>query len=49
MKDVQSFARQILKALEYMHTLRLTHTDLKPENILLIEDTLECDNERVIN
>lgn len=49
MKDVQSFARQMLKALEFMHTLRLTHTDLKPENILLIEDTLECDNERVIN
>lgn len=49
MKDVQSFARQTFKALDFMHTMRLTHTDLKPENILLIEDALECDNERVIH
>lgn len=36
MQDVQSFARQGLKALKFLHChLQLTHTDLKPENVLL--------------
>lgn len=36
MQDVQSFARQSLKALKFLHdSLQLTHTDLKPENVLL--------------
>lgn len=36
MQDVQSFARQSLKALKFLHCqLQLTHTDLKPENVLL--------------
>lgn len=36
MQDIQSFARQSLKALKFLHqSMRLTHTDLKPENILL--------------
>jgi len=35
-QDVQSFAKQSLLALSFLHgQLRLTHTDLKPENILL--------------
>jgi serine/threonine protein kinase len=36
--QVQSIAYQSLKALEFLHTLKLTHTDLKPENILLKND-----------
>jgi len=35
LQDVQSFARQALCALDFIHGLSLTHTDLKPENILL--------------
>eukprot|EP00397_Hematodinium_sp_SG-2012_P002030 GEMP01002036.1.p1 GENE.GEMP01002036.1~~GEMP01002036.1.p1 ORF type:complete len:422 (-),score=74.34 GEMP01002036.1:3491-4756(-) len=35
MKDMQSFASQILGALDFFATLKLTHTDLKPENLLL--------------
>lgn len=36
MQDIQSFAKQSLEALGFLHThLSLTHTDLKPENILL--------------
>ena len=36
--QMQSIAYQSLKALEFLHTLKLTHTDLKPENILLKND-----------
>ena len=32
---VQTFAKQLLKAVAFMHELKMTHTDLKPENILL--------------
>merc|ERR1719326_1347199 len=36
MQDVQSFAKQCLQAMCFLHKqLRLAHTDLKPENILL--------------
>lgn len=36
MQDVQSFSRQSLKALKFLHCqLQLAHTDLKPENVLL--------------
>lgn len=36
MQDIQSFARQSLEALAFLHgRLQVTHTDLKPENILL--------------
>jgi len=35
-KDIQSFARQCMQALMFLHDrLHMTHTDLKPENILL--------------
>jgi len=35
-EDIQSFARQSMQALGFLHGhLRMTHTDLKPENILL--------------
>lgn len=37
MQDIQSFARQSLEALAFLHgRLQMTHTDLKPENILLM-------------
>ncbi|CAI5513199.1 unnamed protein product [Closterium sp. Naga37s-1] len=32
---IQSIAKQILKALSFMHSLGLIHCDLKPENILI--------------
>lgn len=36
MMEVQSFARQCLKCVKFLHDrLQMTHTDLKPENILL--------------
>jgi len=36
MQDIQSYAQQSMKALDFLHTrLHMTHTDLKPENILL--------------
>jgi serine/threonine protein kinase len=35
---IQSFAKQILSSISFMHSIGLTHTDLKPENILLVDD-----------
>ena len=32
---IQSIMRQVLTAMEFIHSLRLIHSDLKPENILL--------------
>ena len=33
--QVKEIGFQSLKALEFLHSIKLTHTDLKPENILL--------------
>jgi len=33
--EVQHFAKQLMSALNYMHSRKLTHTDLKPENIMV--------------
>jgi len=34
--QVKLFAYQILKAVKFCHSIRLTHTDLKPENVLFV-------------
>ncbi|KDE06015.1 CMGC/CLK protein kinase [Microbotryum lychnidis-dioicae p1A1 Lamole] len=39
---VQSFARQLLKSVDYVHKEHFIHTDLKPENILLEERAAKC-------
>lgn len=33
---VRDFTKQLMEALEFMHSFGLVHTDLKPENILLV-------------
>ncbi|KAF5382087.1 hypothetical protein D9615_004311 [Tricholomella constricta] len=35
---IQSFARQLLGSVAFLHELHLIHTDLKPENILLVHN-----------
>ena len=37
----QIFAKQILLAIEFMHSKRIIHLDLKPENILLVNDLMD--------
>lgn len=34
---IQSFAKQLLTSVAFLHDLGLVHTDLKPENILLVD------------
>ncbi|KAI9817484.1 MAG: dual specificity protein kinase kns1 [Pycnora praestabilis] len=36
--QIQSFARQLLTSVAFLHDLNLIHTDLKPENILLVSN-----------
>ncbi|CAD8075908.1 unnamed protein product [Paramecium sonneborni] len=43
MKYVQSFAKQIIISVAFLHQNQLTHTDLKPENIL----TTNCEYKQV--
>ena len=35
---VQEFADQLVRAVAYLHSMKLIHTDLKPENVLLTTD-----------
>lgn len=37
--QLREIAYKSLKAIEFLHSMKLTHTDLKPENILLKNDT----------
>lgn len=46
LKLVQSFLRQLLTSLAFIHKLGYTHTDLKPENILLEKSELRLDSSR---
>ena len=39
--DLREIVSQSLKAIEFLHSINLTHTDLKPENILLKSDKHE--------
>jgi serine/threonine protein kinase len=39
--DLREIVNQSLKAIEFLHSINLTHTDLKPENILLKSDKHE--------
>ncbi|KAF2431405.1 kinase-like protein [Tothia fuscella] len=38
---IQTFARQLLTSVAFLHDLNLIHTDLKPENILLVENNYQ--------
>eukprot|EP00002_Diphylleia_rotans_P034875 TRINITY_DN7538_c0_g1_i2.p1 TRINITY_DN7538_c0_g1~~TRINITY_DN7538_c0_g1_i2.p1 ORF type:complete len:381 (+),score=66.52 TRINITY_DN7538_c0_g1_i2:111-1253(+) len=35
---IRSIGRQVLRAVEFLNSLKLTHTDLKPENILFVSN-----------
>lgn len=39
--QIQSFAKQLLTSVAFLHELELVHTDLKPENILLVNNTYQ--------
>ncbi|EEH50494.1 CMGC/CLK protein kinase [Paracoccidioides brasiliensis Pb18] len=39
--QIQSFARQLLTSVAFLHDLNLIHTDLKPENILLVNNAYQ--------
>ncbi|KAL1871289.1 hypothetical protein VTK73DRAFT_2157 [Phialemonium thermophilum] len=38
---IQSFARQLLTSIAFLHDLNLIHTDLKPENVLLCDSAYQ--------
>ena len=52
----QAFAKQIIRAVEFMHSKRIIHLDLKPENILLVHNLMKdpsacqsCDDLKLID
>jgi len=40
--------RDILRAIEHMHTLRIAHRDLKPENVMLEQDAMTGEIKRAV-
>ncbi|PLW19759.1 hypothetical protein PCANC_01993 [Puccinia coronata f. sp. avenae] len=46
---IQSFAKQLLSSVAFLHELRLVHTDLKPENILLLDASANLISKRGSN
>lgn len=40
MAQVQSFARQLLEAVDFLHLQRVVHTDIKLENVVLVSGTM---------
>jgi dual-specificity kinase len=45
-RQIQSFAQQILKSLAFLHENRLIHTDLKPENLMLFNNETVVINQK---
>jgi dual-specificity kinase len=37
LKQIKSFAFQLLTSVKFVHSIKLIHTDLKPENIMLCD------------
>ena len=37
-KEVRKYAKQILRAMVYLHQKKIMHLDLKPQNILIDEN-----------
>jgi dual-specificity kinase len=49
LQHVRDFAKNLLKAVAFLHDMKLIHTDLKPENILLKNsDYYESENVRLL-
>jgi len=44
--QVRHIALQLIKAVDFLHQNRLTHTDLKPENILFEDNVFDVDRKR---
>jgi len=42
-KDASNVVRQIVSAIEYLHTLGIVHRDLKPENLLYANESHDSD------
>lgn len=37
LRCVQTFSKQLLQSIAFLHRMKLVHTDLKPENVLLLD------------
>ena len=41
-KEVRHIARQLVKALGYLHAHRIIHRDMKPQNVLICANSMPC-------